>query len=317
MAALRTPDERFADLPGFTFAPHYFEIDGLRAHYLDEGPHHAAVTALCLHGNPTWSYLYRKMIPVFTAAGLRVVAPDLIGFGRSDKPVSEATHTWELHRGMLLALIERLDLKNILLVVQDWGGLFGLTLPMVYLAPRVPAAPAPRGGALGSGQPVAEPDRFTRLLVMNTALGTGTVTEGFRQWRAYSNTQPDLAVGKMIARGKPDMTAAEAAAYDAPFPDPSFKAAVRAFPNLVPDGDNAPGAALSCEAMDFWRERWTGESFMAIGMQDPVLGPPVMQSLARTIRGCPPPLEVREGGHFLQEWGAPVAQAALHHFRLA
>jgi haloalkane dehalogenase len=317
VAVLRTPGERFADLPGFPFAPHYMEIDGQRVHYLDEGPRDAAVTALCLHGNPTWSYLYRKMIPVFTAAGLRVVAPDLIGFGRSDKPVSEATHTWEMHRGMLLAVVERLDLTNILLVVQDWGGLFGLTLPMAYLAPKAPAAPAPRGGALGSGRPVAEPDRFTRLLVMNTTLGTGTVTEGFRQWRAYSNAQPDLMVGKLIARGKRDMTAEESAAYDAPFPDASFKAAVRAFPNLVPDGDNAPGAALSREAMSFWRERWTGESFMAIGVQDPVLGPPVMQSLARTIRGCPPPLEVPEGGHFLQEWGAPVAQAALRHFRLA
>ena len=293
MAVLRTPDERFADLPGFAFAPHYAEISGLRTHYLDEGPHDAAVTAFCLHGNPTWGYLYRKMIPVFTAAGLRVVAPDLIGFGRSDKPIDEAVHTWELHRGMLLTLVERLDLKNVLLVVQDWGGLFGLTLPM------------------------AMPGRVTRLLAMNTALGTGTLTEGFRQWRAYSNAQPDLAVGKLIARGKRDMTATEIAAYDAPYPDARYKAALRAFPNLVPDGDDAPGAALGREALNFWRDRWQGQSFMAIGMQDPVLGAPVMQALARAIRGCPPPLEVPEGGHFLQEWGAPVAHAALQHFRLA
>ena len=293
MSALRTPDDRFADLPGYAYAPHYAEHAGLRVHYLDAGTRDAAVTALCLHGNPTWSYLYRKMIPVFTAAGLRVVVPDLIGFGRSDKPVDEAAHTWDLHRGMLLALVEKLDLKNVLLVVQDWGGLFGLTLPMEM------------------------PERFTRLLVMNTGLGIGHLTEGFRQWRAYSNSQPDLAVGKLIARGKPDMTAAEIAAYDAPFPDARHKAALRAFPNLVPDGDDAPGAALSREAAAFWRERWAGESFMAVGMQDPVLGPPVMQALARTIRGCPPPLEVAEGGHFLQEWGAPVARAALRHFGLA
>ena len=295
MHALRTPDERFAALPGYAFAPHYAEHAGLRVHYLDEGAHDAAVTALCLHGNPTWSYLYRKMIPVFTAAGLRVVAPDLIGFGRSDKPADEAAHTWELHRGMLLALIERLDLKNVMLVVQDWGGLLGLTLPMAY----------------------STPERFTRLLVMNTGLGLGTVTEGFRQWRAYSNSQTDLPVGKLIARGKPDMTAAEVAAYDTPFPDASYKAALRAFPNLVPDGENAPGAALSREAAAFWRERWQGESFMAVGMKDPVLGPPAMASLARTIRHCPPPLEVPEAGHFVQEWGAPIAQAALRHFRLA
>ena len=293
MHALRTPDERFAALVGFAFAPRYFEHRGLRVHYLDEGPRDAAVTALCLHGNPTWSYLYRKMIPVFASAGLRVVAPDLIGFGRSDKPADEAEHTWELHRGMLLALLEELDLENVLLVVQDWGGLFGLTLPP------------------------AMPDRFTRLLVMNTALGTGQLTEGFRQWRAYSNAQPDLAVGKLIARGKRDMTAAEAAAYDAPFPDATYKTALRAFPNLVPDGEQAPGAALSREAAAFWRERWAGESFMAIGMKDPVLGPPVMLALARTIRGCPPPLEVPDGGHFLQEWGTPIAEAALRHFRLA
>lgn len=292
MTALRTPDERFAGLPGYAFAPHGFEHAGFRVHHLDEGPRDAPVTALCLHGNPTWSYLYRHMIPVFAAAGLRVVAPDLIGFGRSDKPASEAAHTWELHRGMLLALVERLDLRNILLVVQDWGGLFGLTLPM------------------------AMPDRFTRLLVMNTTIATGALSDGFRQWRAYSNAQPDLAVGKLIRRGKPDLSEAEAAAYDAPFPDASFKAALRAFPNLVPDGADAPGAALGREAEAFWRERWRGESFMAVGMQDPVLGPPVMAALSRTIRGCPPPMEIADGGHFVQEWGAPIARAALRHFGL-
>ena len=293
MKALRTADERFVGLPGFAFQPHYTEYEGLRIHHLDEGPRDAPVTALCLHGNPSWSYLYRHMIPVFSAAGLRVVAPDLIGFGRSDKPARDEDHSFDFHRGMLLDLVERLDLKNVLLVCQDWGGLFGLTLPM------------------------AMPDRFTRLLVMNTGLGTGRLTEGFRQWRAYSNTQPDLPVGKLIRRGKADMSDAEAAAYDAPFPDASYKAALRAFPNLVPDGDNAPGAALSREAATFWRERWAGDSFMAIGMSDPVLGPPAMQSLHKLIRNCPPPLEVPQAGHFVPEWGAPIAQAALAHFKLA
>ena len=293
MKALRTADERFVGLPGFAFQPHYTEYEGLRIHHLDEGPRDAPVTALCLHGNPSWSYLYRHMIPVFSAAGLRVVAPDLIGFGRSDKPARDEDHSFDFHRGMLLDLVERLDLKNVLLVCQDWGGLFGLTLPM------------------------AMPDRFTRLLVMNTGLGTGQLTEGFRQWRAYSNTQPDLPVGKLIRRGKADMSDAEAAAYDAPFPDASYKAALRAFPNLVPDGDNAPGAALSREAATFWRERWAGDSFMAIGMTDPVLGPPAMQSLHKLIRNCPPPLEVPQAGHFVQEWGAPIAKAALEHFKLA
>jgi haloalkane dehalogenase len=293
MDALRTPDERFAGLPGWAFAPWYTEYRGLRVHHVDEGPRGAAVTALCLHGNPSWGYLYRHMIPVFAAAGLRVVCPDLIGFGRSDKPVDEAAHTFDLHRGMLLDFVERLDLNNVMLVCQDWGGIFGLTLPM------------------------AMPERFTRLLVMNTGLGTGELTEGFRQWRAYSNGQPDLKVGKLIQRGKPGMRDDEAAAYDAPFPDARHKAALRAFPNLVPDGADAPGAALGREALGFWRDRWAGASFMAIGMQDPVLGAAPMRSLQRLIRGCPAPLEVAEGGHFVQEWGGPIAAAALKHFELA
>ena len=290
--ALRTPDERFANLPGFAFAPHYLDIDGMRMHYVDEGPRDAKVTVLCLHGQPTWSYLYRKMIPVFTAAGLRVVAPDWFGFGRSDKPVDEAWYTMDAHRNSALKLIEALDLQNILLVVQDWGGLIGLTLPM------------------------AMPERFSRLLVMNTTLGTGQVTEGFLQWRAYANSQPDLAVGKLMKRTTPMLSDAEAAAYDAPFPDARHKAGVRRFPNLVPDSADAPGAALSREALAFWKARWAGESFIAIGMTDPVLGSPVMVSLAKAIRGCPLPLEVAEGGHFVQEWGAPIAEAALRHFRL-
>jgi pimeloyl-ACP methyl ester carboxylesterase len=290
--ALRTPDERFGALPDWPYAPRYAQHEDLRVHYVDEGPVDAAVTALCLHGQPTWSYLYRRMIPVFTGAGLRVVAPDLLGFGRSDKPVDDAWYGFDRHRAMLLDLVEQLDLRNVLLVVQDWGGLLGLTLPM------------------------AMPDRFTRLLAMNTALGTGTVGEGFRAWRAYANSQPDLAVGRLMRRGCPHLSEAEAAAYDAPFPDGRHKAGVRAFPNLVPDGDDAPGAALSRQALAFWQRQWNGESFMAIGMQDPVLGPPVMQSLHRAIRGCPPPMELAEAGHFVQEWGAPVAAAALRHFSL-
>lgn len=303
MEVLRTPDERFAGLPGWSCAPHYLEHTGvpgvpgpLRMHYVDEGPRDAAVTALCLHGQPTWSYLYRKMIPAFRAAGLRVVAPDFFGFGRSDKP-GDGWYTFERHRDAMLAFVERLDLRNVMLVCQDWGGLIGLTLPMAFES--------------------SQPARFTRLLVMNTGLGTGAVTEGFRQWRAYANTQPDMAIGKLMKRGCPMLTDAEAAAYDAPFPDARFKAGVRAFPNLVPDRDDAPGAAISREAAAFWSERWGGDSFMAIGMKDPVLGEAPMRALHKRIRHCPPPMEVADGGHFVQEWGAPVAAAALAHFKLA
>ena len=297
MQLLRTPDERFVGLPDFLFAPRWANdlpgFEALRIHYLDEGPPSAGVTALCLHGNPTWSYLYRHMLPLLTGSGLRVIAPDMIGFGRSDKPSDPEWHSFERHREMLLRFIERLDLRNIMLVCQDWGGILGLTLPM------------------------AMPERFTRLLLMNTGLGTGQVTEGFRQWRTYSNAQPDLPVGRLIQRGKPQLSAAEVAAYDAPFPAPEYKAALRAFPNMVPDGENAPGAALGRSAMVYLRDTWQGDSFMAIGMQDPVLGAAPMRALQRSIRGCTAPLEVADAGHFVPEWGAPIASAALAHFRLA
>ena len=299
MAVLRTPDDRFAGLPGWPYEARYCEplTDsdglGLRMAYIDEGPRNAAVTALCLHGNPTWGYLYRHMIPVLLGASLRVVVPDLIGFGRSDKPVDAAWHRFGTHRQSLLNFIESLDLRNVMLVCQDWGGIFGLTLPM------------------------AQPERFSRLLVMNTTLATGELTEGFRQWRAYSNSQPDMAVGKLLRRGKREMSEAEASAYDAPFPDLTFKAALRAFPNLVPDGADADGAAISRQAAAFWQQRWQGDSFMAVGVQDPVLGLPTMQALQQQIQGCPAPLQVAEGGHFVPEWGGPIAQAALLHFGLA
>ena len=292
MNVLRTPDERFAGLAGFAYEPHYALVDGLRMHYVDEGPRDARVTVLCLHGEPSWAYLYRKMIPVFTAAGLRVVAPDWFGFGRSDKPQDDGWYGFERHRDSMLQLIVQLDLRNVMLVVQDWGGLLGLTLPL------------------------DEPERYTRLLVMNTGLGLGTVTEGFKQWRAYANSQPDLACGKLIQRGTPGLSDAEAAAYDAPFPDMRYKAGVRAFPNLVPDREDAPGAELSRRAARFWKEQWTGDSFMAIGMTDPVLGPAAMQSLRKLIRGCPEPLQVADGGHFVQERGDLIAPAALRHFGL-
>ena len=293
--ALRTPDDRFRDLPGYRFAPRYVDdlsgYAGLRMHYLDEGPR-AARVFLCLHGQPTWSYLYRKMIPLVTKAGHRAVAPDFFGFGRSDKPVEDAIYTFEFHRDALLALVERLDLRDITLVCQDWGGLLGLTLPMDMA------------------------ERFTGLLVMNTTLGTGDrpLTDGFIAWRAWCAKNPDMAVGKLMARGCPLLSPEEVAAYDAPFPDVRHKAGVRRFPQLVPDTPDAGGAALSRAARDWWRERWSGKTCMVVGMQDPVLGPPVMRALAPLIRGCPPPIEVAEGGHFVQEWAEqfmPRALAAL------
>jgi pimeloyl-ACP methyl ester carboxylesterase len=281
---LVTPPERFAALPGYPWPAHWFEA---AMAYVDEGPRESQQVFLCLHGNPTWSYLYRKMIPVVLEAGARVVAPDMIGFGRSRKPAQESAHSFEFHRGRLAALVEALDLQRITLVVQDWGGLFGLTLPMLA------------------------PQRYERLLVMNTGFGTGRVTEGFRAWRTFSNSKPDLDVAGLLKRSEPTLSDAEAAAYNAPFPDARYKAALRAFPNLVPDGDDAPGAALGREAMQWFRANWRGPSFMAVGVKDPVMGLPAMQALRSAIPGCPEPMLVPDGGHFVQEHGEAIARAAL------
>jgi pimeloyl-ACP methyl ester carboxylesterase len=289
---LKTPPERFAALPGFSWRAHSRDdlpgYSGLAMSYLDEGPANAPVF-LCLHGQPTWSYLYRRMIPHFLATGSRVVAPDFFGFGRSDKPADDAVYTFDFHRNSLLAVVRALDLTDVTLVVQDWGGLLGVTLP-----PEMP-------------------ERFSRVIVMNTALPTGDVplSKGFLDWRAFSNGHPDMAVGKLMARACPHLTPAEAAAYEAPYPDARYKAGVRRFPNLVPEFVDSPGAAIGRAAREFWRHEWRGRSIMAIGMTDPVLGPPVMRVLHRDIRDCPPPLEFADAGHFVQEWGEQVAPAVI------
>lgn len=302
--ALRTPDDRFANLAGWSFAPHYIEglkgYEGLRMHYVDEGPRDAKVTFLCIHGEPSWAYLFRKMIPVFTQAGHRTVALDMFGFGRSDKPIDDGVYTYHFHRNALLAFVERMDLKNVCLVAQDWGGVLGLTLPM------------------------EAPTRYTRLLVMNTGLPGGEeAPEGFAMWRAFNRSQPDLKVGELMKRATPILSDAEAAAYDAPYPDQRYKGGVRRFPELVMlkekgAADLTPlskeGLETSLRARKFWSEDWTGESFMAVGMKDPVLGPPAMQFLRKLIKGCPEPMEVADAGHFVQEWGEPIAKAALKRF---
>jgi len=297
LEALRTPEDRFRDLPGWPYEPRYVDdlpgYEGLRMHFIDEGPADAAVTFLCLHGEPTWGFLYRKMIRVFLAAGHRVVAPELFGFGRSDKPVEDAVYTFDFHRGSLLRLLGRLDSRSLCLVVQDWGGLLGLTLPM------------------------EAPERITRLLVMNTGLGVGkSPGAGFEQWRAYAAANPDLDVAALMKRATPILSDPEAHAYAAPFPDVRYKAGVRRFPELVPTEPDMPGVDVSRSAATYLKTRWTGDCFMAIGMRDPVLGEPVMRALARTLRNCPEPMLVAEAGHFVQEWGEPIARSALDHFGL-
>ena len=294
--ALRTPEDCFTHLPDYPWQPNYLSdlpaLDGLRMHYLDEGSLDAPTTYLCLHGNPAWSYLYRKMIPVFAGAGQRVIAPDLIGFGKSDKPKKDSAHTFTFHRQVLLEFIDRLNLRNIVLVVQDWGGILGLTLPM------------------------AAPERFSGLLVMNTMLATGDVplSPGFVAWRGWCEKNPEFDVGRLLARGNPQMTEEEWQAYNAPFPDRGHRAALRAFPQRVPENMNNDGAALSRSARDFWLNDWTGKSFMAIGQQDPVLGEPVMLHLQSQIRGCSEVLVLPQAGHFVQEHGEAIAKAALGIF---
>jgi len=298
MEVLRTPDDRFSNLVDFPFTPHYISnlknYNDLRLHYIDEGSRASNYTFLCLHGQPTWSYLYRKMIPIFVNAGYRVVAPDYYGFGRSDKPVSDAVYTFDFHRDSMINFVLNLDLKNIILVCQDWGGLIGLTLP------------------------VEMPTRFSKVILMNTALGTGegVPSPGFKAFRDWVNKTPDINVGRLMLRGTPILTPEEVEAYNAPFPDIKYKAGIRRFPDLVPTTFDAPGAETSRKARDWFQNEWSGDSFMAIGMQDPILGPSVMRKLRKMIPRCPEPLKIKEAGHFVQEWGDIVAKKALEHFKL-
>ena len=296
--ALRTPEERFSLLPAFPYQPNYVDqLSGfapLRMAYIDEGKKTADEVFLCLHGEPTWSYLYRKMIPVFVGAGHRVVAPDLFGFGRSDKPVDDSTYTFGFHRNSIIQLIELLNLTNITLVCQDWGGILGLTIPMDM------------------------PQRFKRLLAMNTAIPVGEpLSDGFAKWKGFAAKAPEIPVSGMLASDALSaVNLMDALAYDAPFPDNRYKAGVRRFPQMVPVEPNMDGVEYGVRARQFWSSLWTGDSFMAIGMRDHVLGEGPMENLRGIIRNCPKPLRVHNAGHFVQEYGDEVARHALEHFGL-
>ncbi len=296
--ALRTPEERFSLLPAFPYQPKYFDdlngFESLRMAYIDEGPVDARNVFLCLHGEPSWSYLYRKMIPIFVAAGHRVIAPDLFGFGRSDKPIKESDYSFDSHRNSLVSLIERLDLSGVTLVCQDWGGILGLSIP------------------------VDMPQRFSNLLVMNTFIPVGDgASKGFLQWRGFAEKVTEIPVGGMLAIDAPgQVNLLDVLAYDAPFPDNSYKAGVRVFPKLVPVEPGMEGIADGIKARDFWKNQWQGKTYMAIGMRDSVLGEPAMLQLKSFIRNCPEPLKLEEAGHFVQEYGENIAKQALDHFEL-
>jgi len=281
---LRTPDERFANLPGFPFAPHYVEIpsgDGarLRVHYVDEGPADAD-PVLCLHGEPSWSYLYRKMIPVITAAGHRVVAPDLVGFGRSDKPAERSDYSYQRHVDWLRATVETLDLRRITLVCQDWGGLLGLRLVGEH------------------------PDRFARVVAANTFLptGDGTPSEAFLAWRAFSQKVPVFPTGQILQGATlTELPSAVVAAYDAPFPDESYKSGARQFPLLVPIAPDDPAGPANRAA---WQvlERFEKPFLTAFSDGDPVTrgGDVVFQQRIPGAHGQQH-VTIAGGGHFLQE----------------
>ncbi|RME48449.1 MAG: alpha/beta fold hydrolase [Caldilineae bacterium] len=296
MDILRTPDERFANLPDFPFAPHYVNVpDGeggtLRIHYLDEGPADAP-PVLLLHGEPSWSFLYRKMIPVLTAAGFRAIAPDLVGFGRSDKPAHRADYTYQRHVDWMTAFLLALDLQDVTLFGQDWGGLIGLRLA------------AEHG------------ERFARIVAANTGLPTGDqpMNEAFYRWQEFSQNVPTFPVGRVINGGcVTDLPPEVVAAYEAPFPDESFKEGARIFPALVPTSPDDPAAPANRAA---WKRlmRWEKPFLTVFSDSDPITGggDRIFQKRVPGAKGQPH-TTIKGAGHFLQEdKGEEVAQVVVN-----
>jgi haloalkane dehalogenase len=290
MDVLRTPDERFENLPGYGFAPHFVDVAGMRMHYVDEGPRDGQVV-LMLHGEPSWCYLYRKMVPIVTGAGLRAVAPDLIGFGRSDKPASQDDYTYAAHVAWMTAFVEALDLRGITLVCQDWGGLIGL---------RVAAERS---------------ERVARIVAANTFLPTGDTPPGeaFLRWQTYSQTAPSLPIGNIVRGGCRSELAPEViAAYDAPFPDDSYKAGARKFPALVPTRPDDPASAANRKAWEVLTA-WEKPFLCAFSDEDPITrgADRRFQELVPGTKGQPH-TTITGGGHFLQEdRGEELASAVV------
>jgi haloalkane dehalogenase len=271
----RTPDERFADLPGYDYEPHWHDAGGLRLHYLDEG---AGSPVVCFHGEPTWAYLYRKMLPALTAAGLRVICPDYPGFGRSDKPTDRAWYSYERHVDYVAQLLEALDLRDATVVVQDWGGPIGLRWA------------------------VENAERVARLVILNTGLFTGRVSKGFMAWRDFAERNPDLPVGFVLqgatATELPDDVVA---AYEAPFPTAESKAGAAQFPLLVPTSDDDPGAA-EMRAVADELSRWEKPALVAFSDGDPVFPyPRAGEAFCTLIPNAGEQVRIADAAHFLQE----------------
>lgn len=295
MEFLRPPDSRFANLPGYAFSPHYLMVDDgeggqLRVHYLDEGPA-AADPLLLMHGEPSWSYLYRKMIPILVAAGHRVIAPDLIGFGRSDKPTRREDYSYQRHVGWMQSVLDQLQLERITLVCQDWGGLLGLRLV------------------------AAHPERFARVVAANTMLPTGDHNPGeaFKNWQKFSQEVPVFPAGGVIKGGTTSpLPQAVIDAYDAPYPDERYKEGARQFPLLVPTTPDNPASAANRAAWQVLGQ-WQKPFLTAFSDSDPVTagGDKVMQKLIPGTRGQAHTTIVG-AGHFLQEdQGEQLAETVL------
>lgn len=290
METLRTPDDRFADLPDYPFAPHYTDLaPDLRMHYVDEGPRDGK-PVLMLHGEPTWSYLYRSMVPVFTAAGYRAVAPDLVGFGKSDKPTRLDDYSYQQHMDWLTAWLEAVDLRGITLICQDWGSLLGLRLA------------------------AENPDRFDRIVVANGFLPTGDRDPGaaFKVWRAFATYSPLFPIGRIVDTGtKRKLSAAERRAYDAPFPSARFKAGARAFPRLVPISTEDPAAPANRAAWEVLGQ-WEKPLVTLFGHHDPILGK-ADKPLQEHVPGAQgQPHDRLDGSHFVQEdVGAEIARRTV------
>jgi haloalkane dehalogenase len=280
MNILRTPEERFANLPDYPFAPNYLEIGTARMHYLDESAKDAKETVLMLHGEPSWSFLYRKMIPIVAGAGCRVVAPDLFGFGKSDKFADAEDYSYAMHVESIKTLIERLELRNITLVCQDWGGLIGL---------RVAAE---------------NEERFARILAANTGLPTGDeeMPKAFKLWLAFSQKMPVLPIGRIIKMGcKTSLSKDVTAAYEAPFPDKSYKAGARIFPALVPTSPDDPASEANRAAWEVLK-KWEKPFLTAFSDGDPITrgAERKFQQLVPGARNQPHTI-IKDAGHFLQE----------------
>jgi haloalkane dehalogenase len=299
MEYLRTPDERFQDLEGYAFEPHYLNVasgDGgeLRVHYIDEGPREAPAVLL-LHGEPSWCYLYRKMIPVISASGYRAIAPDLIGFGRSDKPANRNDYTYQRHVDWMRSVVEQLGLRDVTLFGQDWGGLIGLRL-------------------------VAEdPGRYSRVVAANTFLPTGDQNPGeaFLRWQQFSQTAPELPIGRIVNGGcVTDLSPEVIAAYEAPFPDEKYKEGARQFPALVPTKPDDPASEPNRKAWEVLR-RWEKPFLCTFSDSDPITrgADRALLAMIPGTRGQPH-TTVTGAGHFLQEdKGEELAQVIVDWLR--